>query len=121
MHVLLVMIVSLVLIPVSGSNASILPQSDIRQQAIEMLHSSETQHESQHHVSFHDSEKSAEHSSHMHDGNSSTDCCSLNCGSVIIADARFKTNTNPSESHILPAHRLLLPSEWDTQLRPPKI
>ncbi|MBL4725700.1 MAG: hypothetical protein JKY83_03310 [Rhizobiaceae bacterium] len=119
-QVSLVMILSLVLIPVSGSNASNMLQSDAHIQTIEMSHSVKLQHEDQQNLSIHDSEEIVESNSHTHDGMSPDDCCSLNCSAAIVADARSKIIVNPSESYILPAHRLLLPSGWDTQLRPPK-
>ena len=113
-QVTLVMILSLVLIPVSGSNASNLLQPEPHLQTIE------THHAALQDGSIQDRDVMAEKSSHTHDGASLADCCSLNCGSAIVAEVRPKTIGNPSESHILPAHRLLQPSEWDTQLRPPK-
>ena len=116
----LVMILSLVLIPVSNSNASNFPQSDAHLQTIEISHSVEMHQDDHKHVSVHDSEEIAGGGSHAHDGTSLGDCCSLNCGAAIIADARSKIIMNPSKSYILPAHRVLLPSEWDTHLRPPK-
>ena len=119
-QVSLVMILSLVMIPVSISNASNLPQSETHQQAIAMLHSLEMHHENQQNLPIHDSEEMTVNGSHMHDGMSLGDCCSFNCSTAIVADARSKITMNPSESYLLPAHRLLLPSEWDTQLRPPK-
>lgn len=119
-QVLLVMILSLVLIPVSSSSASNLAQSETHQQIIEMVHSLETHHEDRHNVPVHDGEELAGVNSHTHDGASFGDCCSFNCGAAIVADARSKIVVNPSESYILPTHGLLVPSEWDTQLRPPK-
>lgn len=108
------MILSLVLIPVSSSNALNLLQSETCSQTIEM------QHDAQQNLPIHDSEDMTVNGSHMHDGMSLGDCCSFNCGVAIVADTRSKIIVNPSESYILPARRLLLPSEWDTQLRPPK-
>ena len=119
-QMLLVMISLLVIAPVSGSMASIFAQSNSDQQSIEMSHSLGMQHQHQHNRSIHDSPEMAGNGSHPHDGMSLSECCPFNCSAAIIADGRSKTIVNPTESHILPVHRLLLPFELDTLLRPPK-
>jgi len=118
--VLLAVIFSLVLLPVSNSVASNLTHSGSHLQTTEMSHSIAMQHHDQKNVTIHDSEEMAGHNSPIHDCTSIGDCCSACCSPAIVVDVRSKTTTELSKSYILPTHSLLLPSEWDTHLRPPK-
>jgi len=116
----LVMILSLMLVPVAGSSASNVLQPDaLLQTNFTMVSKSLT-----HHMSNIDTHQQGEHmltedGSHKHVGTSISDCCSSFCSVDVIFDECAKIVGVPSETHLLPRVKMITPSKWNAQLRPP--